>query len=156
MAGFWICLIKVSQGFEYASGSRSARICYGILQSFQYVRVTQGVKYALIMPQYAWICLNNAEYATWINSSQYARILDLSDAVHSIRWLYKLLSSYRDRRIQSTVKHMIERFYKKHNVWVQAHQKFFRAGDFVELGPFDKHFIKNTRKKGSTGKHLFS
>ena len=38
--------------------------------------------------------------------AEYARILDVSDAVHSIRSLYKLLSSYRDRRIQNTVKHL--------------------------------------------------
>ena len=39
-------------------------------------------------------------------SAEYARILNVSDAVHSIRSVYKLLSSYRDRRIQNTVKHL--------------------------------------------------
>ena len=38
--------------------------------------------------------------------AEYARILNVSDAVHSIRSVYKLLSSYRDRRIQNTVKHL--------------------------------------------------
>ena len=38
-------------------------------------------------------------------SAEYARIiLNVSDAVHSIRSLI-LLSSYQDRRIQNTVKH---------------------------------------------------
>ena len=32
-------------------------------------------------------------------SAEYARIMNVPDAVHSIRSLYKLLSSYRDRRI---------------------------------------------------------
>ena len=37
-----------------------------------------------------------------------------------------------------------------------SHQKFFRArGEkFVELGHFNKDFVKNTRKKGSVGKHF--
>ena len=39
-------------------------------------------------------------------SAEYARILNVSDAVHSIRSLYKLLSSYQDRHIQNTVKHL--------------------------------------------------
>ena len=35
---------------------------------------------------------------------------------------------------------------------------FQGRGSFVELGHFDKHFVKNTRKKGSAGKSfgLFS
>ena len=39
-------------------------------------------------------------------SAEYARILNVSDAVHSIRSLYKLLSSSRDRRIQNTVEYL--------------------------------------------------
>ena len=34
------------------------------------------------------------------------RILNISDAVHRIRLLYKLRSSYRDRSIQNTVKRL--------------------------------------------------
>ena len=30
-------------------------------------------------------------------------------------------------------------------------QKFLDAGGFAELGHFDKHFVKNTQKKGSFG-----
>ena len=35
-------------------------------------------------------------------------------------------------------------------------QKLFRARGrrFVELGHFDKDFVKNTRKRGLTGKHF--
>ena len=46
------------------------------------------------------------EYAGIYLNAEYARILDVSDAVNSIRSLYKLLSSYRDKRIQNTVKHI--------------------------------------------------
>ena len=54
------------------------------------------------MREYALITLNMIEY-TSINqkkqSAEYASILNVSDAVHSIRSLYKLLSSYRDRDV---------------------------------------------------------
>ena len=53
--------------------------------------------------------LNMIEYASIYlkkQSAEYARILNVLDAVHSIRSLYKLLSSYRDRRVQNTVKHL--------------------------------------------------
>ena len=55
------------------------------------MRVTQGSEYALItlnMFEYACIYLNK-------QSSEYARIPNVSDAVHSIRSLY----SYQDRCI---------------------------------------------------------
>ena len=42
-------------------------------------------------------------------SSEYARILNvclMSDAVWSVTSLYKLLSSYQDRHIQNTIKHL--------------------------------------------------
>ena len=39
-------------------------------------------------------------------SAKYARTLNVSDAVPSIKSLYKLLSSYRDRHIHNTVKHL--------------------------------------------------
>ena len=60
------------------------------------------------MSEYALITLNVIEYADVYlkkQSAEYARIiLNVSDAVHSIRSLI-LLSSYQDRRIQNTVKH---------------------------------------------------
>ena len=63
------------------------------------------------MSQYAYaiIMLNTTEYSGIYlkkKEAEYARIPDISDAVHSIRSLYKLLRSNRDRRIQSTVKHL--------------------------------------------------
>ena len=39
-------------------------------------------------------------------SAEYARTLNVSDAVHSIRSLYKLLSSHGDICIQNTVEHL--------------------------------------------------
>ena len=68
-----------------------------IRQGWQYVRVTKGFDYA-----YAWICVNNTEYV-WMclnkQISEYVRILNVSDAVHSISSLYKLLSSCPDRGV---------------------------------------------------------
>ena len=54
------------------------------------------------MRAYTLITLNMIEYSSLYlkkQSSEYARILNVSDAVHSIKLLYKLLSSYRDKRI---------------------------------------------------------
>ena len=57
----------------------------------------------------ALITLNVIEYVDLYlkkQSVEYLRIiLNVSDAVHSIKSL-NLLSSYRDRRIQNTVKHL--------------------------------------------------
>ena len=39
-------------------------------------------------------------------SAEYTRILNVSDAVHNIRSLYKLLITYRERCIPNTVKHL--------------------------------------------------
>ena len=64
-----------------------------IWQTCEYVRVTQ-------VGEYAWIMLNMLEYACIYpnkQSSECAKILNMCDAVHSLRSLYKLLSSYRDR-----------------------------------------------------------
>ena len=74
-------------------------------------------EYALIMSEYARMCPNNVEYdLIWQNiperkqSTEYARILNVSVALHCIRLLYKLLSSYRNRRIQNSVKHLCQSF----------------------------------------------
>ena len=66
------------------------------------MRVTQGSEHALItlnMFEYACIYLNK-------QSSEYARIPNVSDSVHSIRSLYKLLSSYQDRDVFRTLKYL--------------------------------------------------
>ena len=59
-------------------------------------------EHTLEIPQYAWICRNNTGYALiYLNtqSSESAKILNFSDAVHNIRSLYKLLSSDRGRGV---------------------------------------------------------
>ena len=66
-------------------------------------------EHASIMSQYVLITLNMIEYASIYlkkQSAEYARILNMSDAVHNKRSLNKLQSSYRDRRIQNTVEHL--------------------------------------------------
>ena len=61
------------------------------------------------MSEYPLRMLNMIEYADVYlkkQSTEYAKIiLNVSDAVHSIRSLYNLLSRYRDIYIQNTVKH---------------------------------------------------
>ena len=109
---FWLW-----QGSEHAwELHRALKMCpvlnmpgLKILQGCEYEKLTQGseYKYPLIMVQYPLIWLKHAEYA-WIclNMPAYARVLNVSDAVHSIRSLYKLLSSYRDRGVFNTVKYL--------------------------------------------------
>ena len=81
MTGFWLCLVSFTE-FWYASGSKYARarniarlwICEGYTGWWIYLNKPE---YALIMPQYAWICLDNAEFVCiYLNkqSSKYTRI----------------------------------------------------------------------------------
>ena len=106
------------------------------------------------MREYALITLNMIEYAGIYlkkQSADYTRILNVSDGVHSIRSLYKLLTSYRDRENCQTFK--MERFAKRiMNECRCATRNFSGHWSFVELGHFDKHFVKNTRKKGPAWK----
>ena len=56
------------------------------------------------MYEYALITMNMIEYTDIYlknYSAAYVRILNLADEVRSISSLYKLMSSYRDRRIQN-------------------------------------------------------
>ena len=54
----------------------------------EYARVTQGTEHAMLnMIEYVGIYLKK-------QSPEYARILNVSDVVHSIRVLYKLLFNY--------------------------------------------------------------
>ena len=59
------------------------------------------------MHEYALIMLNMIEYVSIYLKTRVMNMSEflMSDAVHSIRSLYKLLSSYQDRSIQNTVKH---------------------------------------------------
>ena len=93
-----------------------------------------------------------------LNLLEYARILNVSDAVHSVKSRNKLLSSYRDRRIQSTVKHLRWSVLQKElSLSAGAQAEIFQSRkSFVEVGHFDKYFVKNTRKKSLARKRFFS
>ena len=83
------------------------------------------------MGEYDLIMMNMLEYACiYLNkqSSEYVKILDVFDAVHSICSLYKLLNSYQDRGVLRTLSNIWDgTFCKKNNAWVQVcNQKFFR------------------------------
>ena len=108
--------------------------------------------YALIiMSQYEWICLNNAEY-DWIcwhipdkTECWIFQNYSVSDAVHNIRSL-NLLSSYWDRCILNTVKHLRwSVLQKKMMPECRCTTRNFSGQEkgFVELA----HFIKNTIRK---------
>ena len=134
-----------------------------IWQGCEYASVLQGAEYALIMPQYheyGLIKLNMLEYACiYLNKqgSEYRRILNVSDAVDSIRSLCKLLRSYREReRIQNTVKHLrLSVLQKEESPSASAQPDIFQGRrGFGQLEHFDRHFIKNTRKKGPIEKHF--
>ena len=58
------------------------------------------------MLECALLTLNIIEYVSIYlkkQIAQYARILNVSDAVHSIRSLHKLLTSYREREVFRTL-----------------------------------------------------
>ena len=58
------------------------------------------------MLECALLTLNIIQYASIYLKKQiarYARILNVSDAVHSIRSLHKLLTSYRDKEVFRTL-----------------------------------------------------
>ena len=60
-------------------------------------------------PEYALIMLNMLEYLCIYlkkQSSEYVRILNVSSAIHSMRSMSKLRSSYWNRHIQYTVKYL--------------------------------------------------
>ena len=97
MAEFWICLVKVSQGFEYASGSKHV-----VARNMARLWIRKGYTgwwICLNKPEYASIMLKMLEYASISLNTQgleYARILNVSEAVHSIRLLFKMLSRQRN------------------------------------------------------------
>ena len=85
----------------------------------------------------------------------------LSDAVHSIRSLYKLLSGYQDRLIQNTIKHL--RFAKKGLFFAKimmpkcrcTSKPFSGQARFCRTTALQKHFIKNKRKNDGHNRGLF-
>ena len=86
MAGFCICLVKVSQGFEYVSSPKYARtgnmarvahICRGCTGCWICLN---KLVYASIKPQYVWICLKNAEYALICLHIPALRVLNMPES----------------------------------------------------------------------------
>ena len=115
------------------------------------------------MCEYALVTLNTIEYPSIYPkkpSVKYVRTLNMSDTVHSSRSLNKLLSSYQDRHIQNTVKHWRWSVLQKEQCLSAGAQPEIFQGTggrgFLELGHFDKHFVKSTRKRGPTKKHFGS
>ena len=79
MAGFWICLVIVSQELDKPPVLNMPGLT--IWQGCEYARVTQGTEHTMLnMIEYVDIYLKK-------QSPEYARILNVSDAVHSIRAL---------------------------------------------------------------------
>ena len=86
------------------------------------------------------------------------RVLNVAHAVHSIRSLYKLLSSYRDREVSRSLSNIYDGvFHKKNNNWMQAHNQTFlmaweiswNQGTLISISS-KTHFVK----KGPRGKYL--
>ena len=91
-----------------------------------------ALKMSLNMHEYALITLNMIEYvAIYLKkqSAEYARILYVSDAVHSIRSLYKYQPVIETEAYSD-------------------HCQTFKMERFLELWYFDKHILKNTRQRG--------
>ena len=93
------------------------------------------------MFEYALIMLNMLEYI-YINlnkqSFEFARILNLSDAVYSItKSLYKLFGSYKDRSIQNTVKHLRWSILQKKimSEWRHSTRNFSGQGTWQQPAP---------------------
>ena len=91
------------QRSKYISGSENGRVLN--MQELQRV---------LIMPKYGWICLNRTW--TYLNMSAFTiidRVLNMSHTMHSVRSLYKLISTYWEMGVFRTLsRSKIERFGK--------------------------------------------
>ena len=133
MTGFRICLVKVSQVFNIPLVLN--------IHGSEYARVKQGVKYALIMPQYRWICLNMPAY-TWINR------------VPNIQKLWMCHRTNRRGVIQTgTYQRTVKQWsvlQKEPCLSTGSQPNIFPdRGGFMELRHFDNNLLsKNTRKKG--------
>ena len=98
------------------------------------------------MLEYALITLNMIEYAgihLKKQSTGYARILNVSLAVHSIRSLYKLQSSYRDRDVFRTLSNMA--YFSKRSLSAGAQSEIFQGkrdvGLWYQVGHLSKDFV---------------
>ena len=106
---FWIS--KQASGSEYVRAHNMPRLWILICEGYTgcWICLNKS-EYALMIFQYAWLSLltlNMIEcggiYLKKKKSAEYARILNVPDAVHSRRLLYKWLSSYRDRDVLRTL-----------------------------------------------------
>ena len=109
------------------------------------------------MHEYALVMLNMIKYAGIFlkkQSSEYARILNVPDAVHSIMsctnyWAVIETESFSEL-CQTFKMELILQSEQCLNAGMQQETSQGREGRrFVELGHFDKHVFKNTRKRGA-------
>ena len=85
-------------------------------------------------------------------SSEYARILNVSNTVHSIRSLYKLLSSYRGKGL-ITVKHLRWSILQKELCLSAGMQpEFFSAGEVSWTRVLRQTFHQKHKKKTTHSK----
>ena len=80
----------------------------------------------LHMIEYAFIYMKKKQ------STEFARIMNVSDVVYSIMSLYKLLSSYWDRCIHNNVKHLGRSILQKELMSAGVQPEIFqgRGGEF--------------------------
>ena len=124
---FWLCLLNMAekclnklfwlwQDSEYACSKFDRVLNMSLVLSrararnmarFWICKGYMGCWISLTKLDYALVMMDILEYVCIYQnkqSSEYAKILNVSDAVHSIRLLCKSLSIYRDKHIQNTVK----------------------------------------------------
>ena len=118
------------------------------------------------MSQYAWICLNNAEY-DWIcrhipekkQNAEHARTMNVSDAVAQDHYTNYWAVTETETRSEHSQTFKMECFAKGKMPECRCKTKNFpgqgRSG-FVELGHFDKHFVNRKSKRDPAGKHFGS
>ena len=92
-----------------------------------------------------WKCEGYKGFRISLNSFEYARILNLCDAVHGIRSLNKLLGCYWDRGVFRALWNIEDAaFCKSSNAWVQVrNQKLSGQGSFCA------NILSKTREKKS-------
>ena len=110
------------------------------------------------MSEYALITLNMIKYGGIYpkNSVEYARIiLNVPDAVHSIRSMYNLLSNYQDRCIQRSQTFKMEHFPKRIMPECRCARRIFAGqGGGVELGTSISISSKTQAKEAPQGNTL--
>ena len=158
MTRLWTWLIKVSKDFKWTSGSKNpwaqnmAKLWICLNKSEYALTMSQYRRIYLNIGEYDWICRNIPEEKK--QNTDYARILDLSDAVHSIGPLYKLLSSYEKTYLEHCQIFKIEHFVEiimaecrcaTINLSWQVEE--LGAWTVCETRALHKHFIEKHKKK---------